>query len=261
MSRFRKYLKPVADSDVSGLKKAEQSYGSSWKRRGGVGAFMMLARKWDRIEQRVTAHTDAVGSVSGPAQRELFAHIAADVIQHIDADRRVEGIIDDIRDLRRYLTLVEAEMVARGEVKLSTDSEPLGAETTRVAAPDKLVDSGKLYLDYLRPVALSDVNSITQPDQSYASIWLRGKGANAFKILAEKWDRIEQRLATDMNAKGDARAATRYDVFEHIVADRRERNILNDIRDLRRYLMLVEAETAARGAVKIGSARDNREST
>src|SRR2546430_5646769 len=36
------------------------------------------------------------------------------VLEHISADRRAEGVIEDIRDLRRYLMLVEAEMAARG---------------------------------------------------------------------------------------------------------------------------------------------------
>jgi hypothetical protein len=32
-------------------------------------------------------------------------------------DRRAEGIIDDIRDLRRYLVLVEAEMMTKVNVQ------------------------------------------------------------------------------------------------------------------------------------------------
>lgn len=93
-------LQRVADSDVAGLKKAEMSYGDSWKRRGGVGAFMMMARKWDRFENRVQTQTPEAG--------------AYDVFAHVEADPRKEGLIDDIRDLRRYLVLVEAELMARG---------------------------------------------------------------------------------------------------------------------------------------------------
>ena len=32
----------LANQDVEGLHSSEQSYGDSWKQRGGVGAFMML---------------------------------------------------------------------------------------------------------------------------------------------------------------------------------------------------------------------------
>ena len=82
----------IAHEDVQKLHEAEKSYGNSWKQRGGVGAFMMLARKWDRIENQT--------------QREKY-----DIFQTIRIDSREEGVIDDIRDLRRYLLLVEAEML------------------------------------------------------------------------------------------------------------------------------------------------------
>lgn len=109
------YIRPVAESDVEGLLKAEKSYGNSWKQRSGIGAFMMLARKWDRIEKRVAK--DISGS-SGKAIARKY-----DIFEHIAADRRTEGIIDDIRDLRRYLMLVEAEMAARGVVKIGTSRD------------------------------------------------------------------------------------------------------------------------------------------
>ena len=87
-------VEEVAKIDVEKLHKAEQSYGNSWKKRGGIGAFMMLARKWDRLEKQVNEH-----------------HY--DVFAAISKDTREEGILDDIRDLRRYLFLVEAEMSLR----------------------------------------------------------------------------------------------------------------------------------------------------
>lgn len=90
-------LELVASTDVEGLVRAEQDYGDSWKRRGGVGAFMMLARKWDRLERAVSAR-------------------GYDVFEAISQDRRAEGVMDDIRDLRRYLLLVEQEMAQRGAV-------------------------------------------------------------------------------------------------------------------------------------------------
>lgn len=85
----------LANQDVEGLHSSEQSYGDSWKQRGGVGAFMMLARKWDRLEKQVNEHN-------------------YDVFLAAKDDMREEGILDDIRDLRRYLFLVEAEVRMRG---------------------------------------------------------------------------------------------------------------------------------------------------
>jgi len=85
----------LANQDVEGLHESEQSYGDSWKQRGGVGAFMMLARKWDRLEKQVNEYN-------------------YDVFLAAKDDMREEGILDDIRDLRRYLFLVEAEVRMRG---------------------------------------------------------------------------------------------------------------------------------------------------
>jgi hypothetical protein len=95
-------VEAVSTEDVRRLHIAEQSYGDSWKQRGGVGAFMMLARKWDRLEKQVLA-----------AKYDIFA--AA------QKDTRPEGVLDDIRDQRCYLLLVEAELEREGKRK---DDEP-----------------------------------------------------------------------------------------------------------------------------------------
>lgn len=94
-SKIIQKVNTLANEDVKGLHEAEQSYGDSWKKRGGVGAFMMLARKWDRLENQVTK-------------------VNYDVFQAIKEDTRPEGILDDIQDLRRYLLLVEAEVRLNG---------------------------------------------------------------------------------------------------------------------------------------------------
>lgn len=121
-SNYLAHLEAVAEEDVKGLIKAQESYGDSWKKRGGVGAFMMLARKWDRLENCVCVHrNNSTDSQCLAAQWDIFAHIAA--------DKRAEGLIDDIRDLRRYLMLVEAEMRARGAasaVSAHRDNNPQG---------------------------------------------------------------------------------------------------------------------------------------
>ncbi len=99
-------LEGVAKDDVDALRLAEKSYGNSWKKRGGIGAFMMLARKIDRIEMQ--------------AKKAGY-----DIFEAVARDTRSEGLIDDIRDLRRYLMLVEAELRASGRCpgKLAKDIE------------------------------------------------------------------------------------------------------------------------------------------
>lgn len=78
--------------DIAVLMQKDKDYGSSWKRRGGAGAFMMAARKWDRIENIVVA-----------AKYDVFAA----------GEANTGDILDDIADLRNYLFLIEAEIVQR----------------------------------------------------------------------------------------------------------------------------------------------------
>lgn len=99
--RYLEHLDDIAREDAAGLRESQKSYGNSWKSRGGVGAYMMLARKADRLDNRVKRMPANGGS-------------AYDIFMHVFADQRAEGVIDDVRDLRRYLMLVEAEMRARG---------------------------------------------------------------------------------------------------------------------------------------------------
>ena len=86
----------LAIKDTEQLHISEQSYGDSWRKRGGIGAFMMLARKWDRIEKQVYDYT-------------------YDIFLAREEDKRPEGLMDDIKDLRRYLLLVEAHMRTKGK--------------------------------------------------------------------------------------------------------------------------------------------------
>lgn len=108
-------LAAIGRRDVEVLKEKGKHYGDSWRKRGGVGAFMMLARKWDRIENMATAKG-----------YDVFA-----------AER--DGVLEDIADLRRYLLLVEGHMLERatngvGETNRSADvaKEALRPENQRI---------------------------------------------------------------------------------------------------------------------------------
>jgi hypothetical protein len=146
------FIQQVLDEDAAGLFAAETNYKGSWKKRGGISAYLMLCRKWDRIENRVESgktcrtpkgESSAKDGVSWLLQdmmervkravrnesclklhpeeiKQIIEILEAvtcgqyDIFAAIEADERAEGLIDDIRDLRRYLVLVEAEMLARG---------------------------------------------------------------------------------------------------------------------------------------------------
>tara|TARA_R110002020_G_scaffold94037_2_gene226669 strand:+ start:5694 stop:6047 length:354 start_codon:yes stop_codon:yes gene_type:complete len=92
-------MKNIAQNDIVSLIESEKSYGDSWKRRGGTGAFMMLARKFDRIEQQAE-------------------HCNYDVFEAGLKFDGKDGLLDDIGDLRRYLFLVEHHL------RFSVGAEP-----------------------------------------------------------------------------------------------------------------------------------------
>lgn len=101
--KYHQHLGAVAQQDILEVTVKDKSYGASWKKRGGIGAFMMLARKWDRLEN--------ILSLRG---YDIFDCI---MTQPGGEDG---SVLAEIRDLRRYLLLVEAEMVERGTVKTAT---------------------------------------------------------------------------------------------------------------------------------------------
>jgi hypothetical protein len=101
-THYREQIPIVSASDVDRLLKKDQEYGASWKRRGGVGAFMMMVRKIDRIMTQIP-------EPDGHPKHgfDIFA-ILAD--EHADLS---ESLLDTLRDLRGYATLIEAEHLVR----------------------------------------------------------------------------------------------------------------------------------------------------
>jgi hypothetical protein len=113
-----KFLQTIADADVAALQEKDKTYGSSWKKRGGVGAFMMLARKWDRIETQTFPH-----------RYDIFKAIVS-----------IDGFMDDILDLRRYLMLVQNEMMERNH---QLQLELVINEGEPITATDAINDAGE----------------------------------------------------------------------------------------------------------------------
>jgi hypothetical protein len=113
------YIRVVVEADLAYVDRKDRQYGGSWKRRGGVGAFMMLARKWDRLEQFMAKfHYDIFGVIDAEIAREKSeAESRTPAGYTPDYDVGKDGtVLAEVRDLRRYLMLVEAEMMARGVV-------------------------------------------------------------------------------------------------------------------------------------------------
>lgn len=137
--RHLDYLKPVADADVTCLLEKERTYKGSWKSQGGKNAWAMVRRKIDRLMVMLGEPTpppsfnlenvnDTIRSyVEGTllpgtqaATAEMFIYLrdmltAGDIFAKIEEDRSGNdgSVLAEIRDLRRYLMLVEAEIIAR----------------------------------------------------------------------------------------------------------------------------------------------------
>lgn len=90
------HLAEIANADVELLLEKERTYQGSWKKRGGIGAAMMLLRKIDRLEVIL---------------KDAFYDIFAACFK--DTSGKDGSALAEIRDLRRYLLLVEAEIYSR----------------------------------------------------------------------------------------------------------------------------------------------------
>ena len=124
-----RFLKEISEKDIRQLEEKEKTYKGSWKKRGGVGAFMMLARKWDRLEE-----------ICKRADYDIF-----EVCREMSG--RDGTALAEVRDLRTYLLLIEAEMIAR--VRVFPDGTPKEdsnrhATDAAVHAGDGLGASGKI---------------------------------------------------------------------------------------------------------------------
>lgn len=143
--RHMEKLEAVAASDVAVLRRKEATYQGSWKAAGGRSAWFMARRNLDRllVMMRPPGMVDGFsladlddliethgrpGSPEFDGDRTLDVsllrylrecYVAEDIFLKIEDDPsgRDGSVLAVVRDLRRYLLLVEAEMCARGEVK------------------------------------------------------------------------------------------------------------------------------------------------
>jgi hypothetical protein len=91
---YHRHLEAIVQADVEYVRHKDTQYDASWKKRGGEGAFFTIVRPWDRFE-----------SISRSAGYDLFAKVREEGLDGPDG-----SLIACVRDLRRYLLLIEAEM-------------------------------------------------------------------------------------------------------------------------------------------------------
>lgn len=143
------YLSIVAQKDVDFVVMREGTYQGSWKRSGGRSAWFMLKRKIDRLTTMLARPKPNAG-VTLEIQLALEMK-AEDVFENIKVDPSGKDgtVLAEIRDLRQYLLLVEAEMMSRGLVaKPGANAKPAPLEAGNRHAelgpnPVPLTDSNK----------------------------------------------------------------------------------------------------------------------
>jgi hypothetical protein len=156
-----KHLSAVALSDVEILEYKESTYQGSWKRSGGRSAWFMLVRLIDRLQTMMKpkpwpesfGFQDLIEMRYSPGEHvldrdnvELIIDLATSeniftkIEEHPDGDDGT--VLAVIRDLRRYLLLVEAEMISSDVV--SVERPPVSIKVSgEVAKPVPLEDSNK----------------------------------------------------------------------------------------------------------------------
>jgi len=120
-SNHMNYLEQVTKADVDMIRRKEKTYKGSWKKRGGIGAAMMILRKADRLEILLQDRNYDIFKDPG--------------------DGSDGSPLAEIRDLRAYLILVEAEIMARGLDRTPIERKPNTYEKDRAVD----VVSGKIY--------------------------------------------------------------------------------------------------------------------
>jgi hypothetical protein len=150
------YISAIAQSDLNMLRYKESTYRGSWKKAGGRSAWFMMRRNMDRllemmkqpkspatfnienVRDTIAAIADSRPIAGQPSMAvllpgtpeatvEIFnflreSYIAEDVFAKIaDKPTGDDGtVLACVRDLRRYLLLIEAEMVSRGSVLIES---------------------------------------------------------------------------------------------------------------------------------------------
>lgn len=152
------HLGRVATQDVEFLLERDRAYGASWKEAGGRSAWFMLRRKMDRLVQIMRRPESPIGFDPEKIRDSVvFEH---DDVAHLVDSYYAENIfamvrrrpggedgsaLAEIRDLRRYLLLVEAEMVARGVLEMNVVSSapmPTAEPETKAYDPPSLIATG-----------------------------------------------------------------------------------------------------------------------
>ena len=136
-------MRKIAEVIVSTVARKDKDYGGSWRKRGGIGAFMVMARKWDRIEKLCSAKG-----------YDIFTALTIN-----DGDIR-----DDVEDLIGYLLLI-----------LETVPEPGGKEYAAAMSQQQANDVGSGIVSPMLKTASLQYMSAQRAMQNAAPLTATGQ--------------------------------------------------------------------------------------
>jgi len=176
------YLEQVMNEDLSTIRRKESTYKGSWKKRGGVGAAMMVLRKIDRLENMLETR-------------------GFDIFKDV-GDGSDGTMIAEIRDLRGYLILAEAEILAQNQ-QVWVQVEPTKTlrfklEPTKPGTPE----DGGHHARYM-PSRLDDGLARDQIDPSEMNYYMHFDGiylVNRITTPEDLWGHLP-RLPRELNHK------------------------------------------------------------
>jgi len=102
------------------------------------------------------------------------------------------------------------------------------------------------YLDRVGAIAAADAARLQQKDVEYGGSWLKRGGVGAYFVMVRKIDRLETQAAK-----------FGFDVFRALADTSSGESLVDTIRDLRGYLLLIEAEHEERTGRELRTAQTN----
>ncbi len=109
------------------------------------------------------------------------------------------------------------------------------------------------FQNRLSEIVKQDIKTVSKKDKDYGGSWKKYGGVGAYFNVARKWDRIENMvsfISDGVLAKDGHGPAAQYDLFQHIEQDPSSDGLIESVRDLRGYLLLVEEELMELGALE-----------
>lgn len=158
---YHYFLDGIVAEDVDYVRRKDAQYNASWRQRGGVGAFFTIVRPLDRMMNMLDPTKVAGDRREAPIARTLNKPIAAyDILGALRAENDMSGVdgslLACVRDLRRYLLLVEADLCEYNVKWIASQTLSALGGTTETIAERVTVFNETALMPALEPLVLTE---------------------------------------------------------------------------------------------------------